>query len=174
MNKSIDRILRNLSQSFTSTTGIPFEDTYAEANLEYCEALLAFDNTCGTQLSTYVYRRVKNRLINFCKEWYRQTGKGQFMSLDIILAEADTDAEGPVSTRFQDCLIAEEHEAIGDFIQDFVGLGRGVVDAVLQTPEVFEGSSKAMRGQVVKLLREEGWSWPTIWTGIGEVKLVLN
>lgn len=174
MEKSIDRILRNLSQSFTSTTGIPFQELYSEANLEYCEALLVFDESKGTRLSTYVYRRVSNRLINFCKEWYRQTGKGMFRSLDEIIEFEMVDKGGITSNKYKMYLASEEPEPISDFIQDFKGLGRGVIDAVLQAPEVFEGSSKAMRGQVVELLREEGWSWPKIWAGVAEVKTVLN
>ena len=40
--------------------------------------------------------------------------------------------------------------------------------------DIPESSPKKMRGSVVKILRENNWSWPNIWDGFKNFKLVLN
>jgi DNA-directed RNA polymerase specialized sigma24 family protein len=151
--------------SFHQTTGIEFRELNAEANLAYCEAIISYNPNKGSKLSTWVYICVKNALLRFIAEEKKQQVT---TSIEFYLTEEDND-----SGYIPDALLTTDPEPWQTMEQEFRGLARKVVDVVLDTDN-FEGSSKAMRGQVVEELRLQGWSWPTIWNGVREVKMVLN
>ena len=146
----MNKMLKSLAQSFSGSTGIPFEELLAEANLAYCEALIKFDTSKGAKESTYVYRVVQNALIDFCKKEKRQN-----------FSEITQD------------IPMEEQQAWEEIETQFIGLAKKVVEVVLKKDD-FEGTSRAMRNQVVCYLRNEGWNWENVWEGMKETKLIVN
>lgn len=163
----MENMINKLAASFNATTGIDFKELRAEANLAYCEALLSYQEDKGPQLSTWVYRCVKNALINFCK---KEQKHGRANSIDFYLDSAEVD-ETPYIV--PDALLVTDPEPWEVMQQQFRGIARKVVDVVLELDH-YSGTGKDMRGQVVEDLRAEGLSWPKVWSGIREVKMVLS
>lgn len=204
MKKSIERIensdmLRRLAWSFHYTTGIEWEELFCEAALAYYEARADFDPNAGTKLSTYAYGRVKNHLIDFCKK----EQQFQYTSLDsIAVRENDYDTES-VTPSVSACAeinstIPSTEES--DFDLNFLfpgGKCREVLDMVLEmaqepaefiyrtispcsrvevnpTPIDFNLPPKMVRGQIVHLLRDRGWTHSAIWETMAQIKFVIN
>ena len=145
---NMDKMIRSLAQSFTSTTGINFDELYSEANLAYCEAVFSYDPNKGAKLTTHVFNIVKNALINFCKQELKH--KVSDVEFDITF----------------------ETKPWQDMEAAFTGLSKKVIDIVFENDN-FQGSSRAMRQQVVCYLRNEGWTWEKVWDGMRETKLVV-
>lgn len=163
----MENMINKLAASFNATTGIDFKELKSEANLAYCEALLSYQEDKGTQLSTWTYRCVKNALINFCKKEQKHQ---RVNNIDFYLDSADAD-ETPYIV--PDALLVTDPEPWEVMQQQFQGIARKVVDVVLELDH-YSGTGKDMRGQVVEDLRAEGLSWPKVWGGIREVKMVLS
>jgi len=147
----MDKMIKKLAWSFHNSTGIDYKELYSEANLAYCEALLSYNPAKGTKQSTYVFSTIKNALITFVKN----------------------EKKHYTPTSIEDILLGYTEKPWEDLEQCFKGISKKVIDVVLEVDE-FNGSSREMRGQVVETLRERGWSWPTIWDGMREVKAVLT
>ena len=60
-----------------------------------------------------------------------------------------------------------------ELYKEFKGLARQVVDVVLEKDHYVD-KPKLARGQVVKDLRNAGWSWNNIWEGMKQVKAQIN
>lgn len=63
----IDRLLRRLSAKYTFDS-YEADDMYQEGYIIACKALKAYDPTKGTTLSTFLYKHLSRRLINFIRD----------------------------------------------------------------------------------------------------------
>lgn len=167
----MENMINRLAHSFANTTGIEFRELQAEANLAYCEALLTYKEGKGAKLSTWVYTCVKNALTNFAAKEHSRSFYGKKVSLDAYLERAE-EMEGMPNQNMPDELLVEDPEPWEIMQQQFRGIARFVVDVVLELDH-YSGTGKDMRGQVVEDLRAEGLSWPKVWEGVREVKMVL-
>ena len=144
-----------ISWSFYNTTGINIEELIGEAKLTAMEACLRYEKGKAEHLSTWVYKRVTNHLINFTKHEKRycipdpsfydfnniQTTPNAFFEMKDAM---------PTDCKF-------------------------IVELVLYNRHKLAGLvPKAGRGEIVKMLRQEGWSWPRIWDSIRKMKATLN
>jgi len=166
----MENMINKLAASFNATTGIEFKELQAEANLAYCEALLSFKEGKGAKLSTWVYICVKNALANFCS---KEQKHGRAYSINLFLDDYMDDPDCDMNRNIPEAFLVTDPEPWEIMQQQFRGIARKVVDVVLELDH-YSGSGKDMRGQVVEDLRGEGWSWPTVWNGVREVKAVLQ
>ncbi len=60
-------IINKLAWSFHNTTGIEFEELKSEATLAYMEGLQTYKNDKGMKVTSWCYRIVKQKLIDFCQ-----------------------------------------------------------------------------------------------------------
>lgn len=203
MKKSLEKVensdmLCRLAWSFHYTTGIEWDELFCEAALAYYEARADFDPNNGAKLSTYAYGRVKNHLIDFC----RKEQQSQYTSLDSV-AVRDTDIDNEaLTTSTSQC--AELNQFIISPESDFNlndlfpgGKCREIVDMLIgiantpaefmfrtvspcsrvevnPTPIDFNLPPKIVRGQIVRELRERGWTHSAIWETMSEIKFVIN
>jgi len=61
-----EKLLRKLARSFSTSTGVEFDDLFQEAYIAYHEALKTFDPN-KSKLSTYVWKCVSSHLKNYVK-----------------------------------------------------------------------------------------------------------
>lgn len=146
-------MVRAIAWSFHKTTGIDYEELFAEASLAYCEASNHFDTAKkGTKFSTYAYLCMKTALVDFCRKEkeFRSTGVS-------IIHDA---VELPVY----------------EFFENYDPEVRSVLDIVMEASDDFLNSTmpKMIRGYVRNELREKGWSWSRIWDAIRKTKTDLN
>ncbi len=151
----MEKLINYLAWSFYKTTRIEIAELKAEATLAYLEAMNDYDESEGVKATTYVYQRVKNALINFCKKEHKY-----------VTCSYVEDLPGFNSISYNYCPWFELYEILPE-------KAKKVVKIVLENSDKFDGSGKQMRGQVVDLLRENGMSWSQVWDGMSEVKKVL-
>lgn len=146
-------LIRKIAWSFHYTTGIQFEELLSEATLAYLEAEQEFDEVAKTKKSTYAYFRMKNRLINFCKD----EQKVKFMP------GADLREGGTEQTPFFEIMdsLPQNCQQLADIVL------KSKVDFLAMPP-------KDARGMIVEELREHGWSWSKIWDSMRDMKQNLN
>lgn len=163
----MEKMIYQLAKSFNVTTGIELEELQAEGYLAYCEAVLTYKENQNTKLSTWVFICVKNALINFCKNEHLHRNCN---SLNYYSEDSDKEDNEVTTTPRQ--LWSMPTPPFSELYDELTTLAKEVVDVVLENDH-YTGKPKMCRGQIVHDLREKGWAWNKIWSGIREVKSQL-
>lgn len=150
-----ENIAYKLAWSFNATTRLEIEELISEAKLAAMEGLLAYDIKKKSRLSTYIYVRITNHLILFVKYQKR------YFCLDPEIYDLNNIQTNPIAFfEIKDALTPD---------------CKFITELILTNTEKFKGLvPKAARGEVVKLLRQQGWSWPRIWENMRKMKTALN
>lgn len=141
-------MIRAIAWSFHRTTGFDQEELFAQGCLIYCEAYVAYNPDKDTKLSTYVYRSVHNRLIDFMK----REAKWKICGLDVL----------------EDIGTVPVYEYFNDLPKDVLT----VMHTALECAENYE--EKIVLWALREALYSKGWGWPRIWKSIQETKAALN
>ena len=146
-------LIRKIAWSFTSTTGIDFEDLFSEAVVSYYEALNDYNASKG-KLSVWCWLRMKNNLINYIKQEMNET---------IIDIE-----ENPPTYVQQPNLFFE-------LLGEFDDKANHIIKKILDNPHKYlSNPPKLARGIIRDELRKEGWKWVDIWDSFRSIKTVLQ
>lgn len=139
-------LVKSLAWKFHRSTGLEFEELCSEGNLAFVIATKTYEDTKGTQFSTWAYHCIKNRLIDFCKRNPRYTQ----------LAEDYDEA-------------AKEYVASLDTPRTTVA--RAIREMVLGAPEIYSETSPCKAKTVLKKqLRTMGWTWKQLAIGFKELQ----
>ncbi len=146
-------LVRKVAWSFHNTTGIDFEELFDVALMNYVEYVQkTYDENKG-KFSYWAYRNMEQTLINYCKGKQRQPKTQDINENDAVF---------------------EFHEKFEDLLNEMPSDCKLISRLILLCPEDLANyPPKIARGKVVKLLREEGWTWERIWGGMKEMKLYL-
>lgn len=186
LNKQIEKVeninmIRRIAWDFHFTTGLDFQDLFSEAILSYYEGVAAYDESRSAKITSFLYIRMKNHLINYCKN-------------EKLKSTVSIDAEPAL---FNLPMITVVHEDEDDKMHElFTGKALDLVKIILNaanTPAEFKQRTKGkrklkevnvvfnfnqapkmIRGQIIQYLRKQGWSWQNIWATMAEIKAVLN
>ncbi len=142
-----------------------FDDLFAEACLACVEAQAKYDPERGKE-STFIYHVVNNRLSTITQRKSRAT---------YILGwfEEEGDREDPVPNPERQMIIAEEWQELYNSLSP---KAKKICELVLNDPcidEVME-SPKLYRGELVRQLKENQWSWGSIWGSFKELKQAFS
>jgi DNA-directed RNA polymerase specialized sigma24 family protein len=142
------KIAYKLAWEFSSKNNlIEPEELISEALLGYAEALRTYDITKGVPLSSYIYRVVRNQLIDFVKNEALH-----------------------YHTRIDDVQVSGNYAEVpgGAFdLNDIPEAARSLAEMVLRRSDEF---SDNMLGQVYDMAREEGWACGTARNAIASLK----
>lgn len=186
LNKQIEKIeninmIRRLAWDFHFTTGLDFQDLFSEAILSYYEGVSAYDKSKGAKITSFLYIRMKNHLINYCKnEKLKSTisidAEPALFNLPIITI-VDEDENNEMQELFSGKaldlvrIIINAANTPAEFKQRTKGKRKlKEVNATFD----FNQAPKMIRGQIVQYLRKRGWAWQNIWATMAEVKVILN
>ncbi len=152
-----------IAWSFHNTTRVDIEELISEAKLSALEGLLSYDNQKASHISTYIYVRITNRLI-------------AFINIEKRYYKPDPDIFDFNQMECFPCIDNSIGLSEDDLITKHLnGDGQKVAEIIQNNKEKLAGlPPKMMRGVIVKLLREDQWSWPRIWRNIREMKQTLN
>ena len=145
------RLVQSIAWSFHFTTGLPFEDLYSEACLQYCRSKRAFNRSKEAKFTTYLTARVNKQLVDYAKRENRIL----FSSLESASEKGQTP-------------VYEYWEWYKPDVQTLVDMVRNSNGEISGVPP------KMARGVIYRGLREQGWSWPRIWDALRETKRTLN
>lgn len=146
------KIVNKLAWDLSRTSKASFEDLQSEGIIAYLEAEKSFNAAIGALSTTYAYRCVKNRMIDFI------VYENRFFSLDKDLPELGSNPQ--------------PFFEIKDSLSD---AAKYVVDLVLaHYPKYLSNSGWKARGEIRKDLFEEGWSDYKITKTIVELKAAFN
>jgi RNA polymerase sigma factor (sigma-70 family) len=149
---------------FHRDTGIDLDELKSEAMAIFARILDRFEGDAKA-FSTYLYRALRNGLIDFCKKWKRCCAPAEEINWDLLPTR---EANPYQIMRFKDAIANLSEE------------GQEVVDILLSSPAeilVLSGSEspKAVRGAIYRHLRHKrGWSEPRIFSTFREIKGVLK
>jgi hypothetical protein len=142
-------LIRRISWSFHYTTGKDYEELFSEASAAYCEALNDFDDSKGVKFTTYATTRMKNALSTYIKK------------MQVCLYE-----ELPEP--------AYKQTAFFELYDQFSTDAKEVIDRVLRYPhDYLEQPPKMARGQLVRELRQEGYTQTRAWNILREIKEIV-
>jgi len=144
------KLVRSIAWSFYYTTGLSFEDLFAEACLGYSIARKTYDDTRPAKFSTYLVSTVKIHLVNYAKKEKSTQTCSLFSAANI--------SQTPVY---------EYWECYKPDIQTIINIVRNSNGEISGVPP------KMARGVIRRELREQGWSWPRIWDTIRETKQMV-
>jgi len=148
------KLVRRLAWSFNFTTGIEFSELQSEALLAYTEAMNTYDpEKC--KISTHLYNRIHNALIDYCKRQNKMT-----------LCEEFAGNIQPVTY--------QKHKFEIDDM--FEGIARDVVDIIFSNLDSFDFNvaPKLCRGQITKFFMKRGWSRMAIFQTMKEVRFQVQ
>jgi len=129
-------LINRLAWSFSNTSGAAFDELQSEATLLYLEAAESYDESKGAAFTTYAYRFIQNRLINFLKRESRST----HLLLD------DLYEKGSYQTPFFEIV-----ECLSD-------KAKYVAKMVLQDYNKYAGRTAwQARGDIGRDLKKQGW-----------------
>jgi len=162
VKKDIKLILK-IAWGFHKSTGIDIRELFNEAYLGYIKSLETHDPEKG-KLSTWAVTIMKNHLITYLSATQRY--KKCFPSLGEGQLEGIEGNEPPPDKS----LIFKE--ALQKMSLDSQSICKLIFTSPIDFLEV--GPPKLVRGELYRLLRKQGWSWPRIWSSFNEIKQILN
>jgi len=148
--------------AFHNTTGINFDDLVDEATMAYVEGMCVFDNSYGVKETTFVYKIITNKLIDYCRRMKLE----KTIHFDNI-AEA---AEFSFEPNFDRVL---DKKPILDAFQPHI---RELIQIILDNAELFNNESKRNRnrGVLKEILRQKGWEHSKIQLSFMQIKSILR
>ena len=158
---------------FHKSTGIPYDDLLAEAMYKFVRATQGWDPDGDAGFNHYLYRVLENGLRDFIRKNRRivtlpppEDGQDGIVERD-ALVQQHTEWHPQIALRGKDLVDSLSHEA------------QQVARILLTAPaEILElvgtESPREVRGRIVEHLREQDWSWPSIWRAFKELKEKLR
>jgi len=160
-------LIRKIAWSFSTTTGVEFDDLFQEAALAYLKALDSYDPDKG-YLSTYVWNRISTRLKEYLKEQEEFKCRRQQVSSH---QEALKTKRRYYSTEVIDI---DKPVSFTPFFESLSKDAQEVAKVVLETPELFDSiPAEEAKERVSKILQEKGVRLSQIWSGIKDLSLAL-
>lgn len=144
-------LIRKIAWSFHDTTGIEWDDLFQEAAIAYLEGLKTYDTKQGA-ISTYMWKVIVSRLINFIKR--EETFKKGRIPLDALT---------PISCQDSDFLFSLTKDA------------EEIADIVLTTAKRFgELPYNGVKERIYHLMRAREWSIPRITQAIDDLEFACR
>lgn len=155
-------LIRKVAWSFAKSTGLDYDELFAEASLAYLKAVKTHDPT-KARLSTWTTSVMINSLRSFCKK------ERQYIAF----------AEEPYEHEWEKILPGkfnqENHYIFKEWIEHLPEDLQLICKAIFEAPEeILSTSPKATRGKLIRKLRKQKWTWERIWNGIREMKSSLS
>ena len=152
-----EKLLHKFAWSYKNTTGIEEDELFAEACVAYMTAIMSYDNTKDTKLSTWISYCVKNRLNSFVTTFHSDKS--------FTLFDEEKWESFPATDGFDSIF------GYSDLLTELSPKARKVCDLVIKNQHELDGiPPKLARGKIQKELRKQGWVWSDIWTTFNELK----
>lgn len=147
-------LIRKIAWSFHRTTGLEWDELFAEASYAYCCAIRAYDEDKGN-LIKWLSGFLNKHLISFVEKEMRD----KFLSLD----------ESWIDRPYNPTPFFEIFDAMTKDVQE-------IATMVLLDPYVYlEVSPKIARGIICRnLVREKQWTWTRAWAGMRNIKIAIK
>lgn len=146
---------------------VPFEELRAEGCLLLCSKLPKWDPSKGA-LSTFLYHQISGGLKDYVKKWNRITTFDISVETEYSALFSFSPTSPEKTFQFKEAVntLSEEGKTIVDLVTELIETSH-----VYFTASSF--TSKEVRGKLYRKLKKQGWSWPRIWEGFKEVRLML-
>lgn len=141
-------LIYKIAWSFHNTTGIDIQELISEATLAYLKSFKKYNKNKG-KFSVFIWRCMESALVNFCKQ---ENKYHQFI----------TELNG-YDKGYNPFLPFEEIEEL--FPQEI----KETIQLILDYSDELDHRPKFARGQIVKILRNQGYKWEKIW---GDMKII--
>jgi len=143
-------LIRKIAWSFHQTTGVDYQELFSEAAVTYCNLLKEDYQIEKSKFSYWAWLRMEQSLINFIKKEKQYSYRKNIPDISWL--------PEPFSEFFEE--LPEECKELAQIVLD-------------HSDEFFNIKPKFARGQIVEILRSEGWTWERIWDSIREMKNYL-
>lgn len=181
-------LIRKIAWKFQKKTGLEFDELFQEAAYGYCLALEDWDEekSNGCKLSSFAYRRMYFRLINFCKKETKRASKTSSMQNGLSKGRDKEDQNEPVPSHvLKELGLVFKHteatEATEEIINEWPEDCQTAAKMVLNAPERFLGETPNFsregptpKQRVKDALRDKGWTCARVQQTINEMKTVIQ
>lgn len=151
---SHQNLVRRIAKSFHITTGLEYEELLSEAWVAYVEAIQTYRPEMSA-MTTWIYRNVSQRLINFCSKEHSLGG------------------QIPIPERAA-YLTPESWASFRESMERLPIDARTICDVVLSMPTDLLMAPNSISATLTQHLRANGWRWQRIWTGFQDIKQLLR
>lgn len=149
------KLIQQTAWSFHRTTGMDYEELFAEASLAYVQAMKYFDPNKSNEV-TYAWNCMRNWLVDYqLREWAKNEEYATIELGTLPFLEIDLPRVG-MALEFKDALFSRLKK-----------------DAKKICEIVFTNNINS-RTDLREKLRQDGWSWARIWRSFKEIKIALN
>lgn len=154
-------LIRKVTWSFVKKhPGLEFDDLFSEASIACLEAEHKYDPDRGDK-STFIWRVVSNRLTKLLSQDVR------YHETEMLHSRVEYADE--VSPSPEQELMKEERWA--EMVDSMSVEAQSICELAIHGEEYLPvDKPKKCRGQIIQMLRDSGWSWSRIWSGLAEVK----
>ena len=164
-------LIRKIARLFHETTGIEFEELFAEAALAYCEGLKngkhPYDPAKGS-LTTHMWHRITNHLKDYLKK--QPAYKYAYHNKDLI------DPTKTPCLKYVDIQYMERPVTQIPFWEVLNEEAQEIADIVLTKPKTYLKCSRKSDAvkKVKRVLKDQGWNKDKINYGINSLKLAFS
>jgi hypothetical protein len=175
-------LVRKIAWEFHYTTGVEYKELFSEAKTLYLEAEKRLDTTCKAKKSVFLWKCMRNGLINFCEREQKmqvmltkpKTNTNFLNNLGCSYLEMTSML--PIFDNVLDTVNqVQQPEVFFEFYEALPKNCQDLADIVLKNPTRYAMvNPKSARGLVVERLRAKGWAWSKIWDAMRDFKAVLR
>lgn len=144
-------LIRKIAWSFYNTTGVDWDELFAEASLAYAKGLESYDPSRG-RITTHMWYKISNHLKDYLKQEMRDNGHIKYVP------EYEEIFTTPVP-----------------FFESLSNDAREIANIILRTPVRFgELNRKQVRERIKHLMANRGWSDTRIEIGIKDLQFACT
>jgi len=159
-------LVRKVVWSFVKVhPGLEFDDLFSEACIACLEAQNVYKPERGKK-STFIWHVVSNHLRTILyKEAGKNTAEEPKENLEGYM-DSVNNYPGP-----EEFIIAKENWE--EIMSSLSPEGQTICEILLHSENLPINKPKKCRGEIIKVLRSQGWGWNKIWKSFNEVKQAL-
>ena len=180
-------LIHAVAWHFAEKSVIDYQDLFSEASLAYCESIRKFEPHRGVKFSTFIWRCMRNHLVNYIKretnlrnKYIDIEGKEQDnmdFNFEIICLDNQSEYDAFMNSPENFEGITPFKEAISEWPEE----AQIIVALVLRAPEHFEGKTpnfkrrkESKQTRLKKALRQLGWFEQDIVEALAETKNLVQ
>ncbi len=147
------KLVQKIAWKFHKKYNVEYDDLFQEATIYYLEATQSFDNSKGTQPSSWAYTQMYYRLNNYCKKEKK-----------FITTPENYPEQGQTPNwSFQEKVASMNKQA------------RKIVKYLFEAPEIFIHMNHfQIKDKLIQHFKKEGWTRKDIWLGFQSIRNTIK
>lgn len=165
-----NNLVRRIAWSFSTSTGLSFDDLYQEGIIAYLEALKTYDKDKG-RISTYMWACISNQLKNYVKE----ENKHRDNTVSIVEIVPSEFGEDLPANEFEHELIDNDFDRQISFMESLTKGASELLDVIIDSQmELLCLNKNDVNDKIKEKMKVSGWKRNKILGDLKELKIAYS